>query len=188
MQMTTDPRAEADGNKGRATAIAQARAQAVVPVLFGRRLGAFAIDTLLVGILLIFVHGFLETALQPLMVDMATTSDLYEFAWAMPWGYHDPALPLALQAIIVVASAVTVLGYFTWFEADQGHTPGKRALELRVVRIDGRPMTYRESFIRNFAKAVPPLLLLDMLIMLIASGADKQRVSDTIAETIVVRA
>jgi len=49
-------------------------------------------------------------------------------------------------------------------------------------------VTYRESFIRNLVKVALPLLLLDTLIMLIAFGDDKQRGSDKIAETIVVRA
>jgi uncharacterized RDD family membrane protein YckC len=180
--------ADAGGDDGLAAAFVQPLAKPVERVLFGRRLGAFAIDVLLLGIVLTFVHGVLEFVLHPLMGGMATASDPYEFGWAMPWGYHDPMLPLALQAIIASASAVVVLGYFAWFEAYQGRSPGKRALELRVVRVDGRPLTYRESIIRNLAKLSPPLLFLDTLIMLIAFGDDKQRVSDKIAETVVVRA
>jgi uncharacterized RDD family membrane protein YckC len=106
----------------------------------------------------------------------------------MPWGYHDTTLPVALQAIIAVASAATVLGYFAWFEGHDGRTPGKRVLELRVMRVDGRPVTYRESFSRNLVKVALPLLLLDTLIMLTAFSHDKQRGSDKIAETVVVRA
>ena len=56
------------------------------------------------------------------------------------------------------------------------------------MRVDGRPVTYRESFIRNLVKVALPLLFLDTLIMLIAFGDDKQRGSDKIAETVVVRA
>ena len=123
-------------------------------VLFGRRLGAFAVDVLLLGIALTFVHEVL----------------------------------VFLQVVIAGASALTVLGYFTWFEAHEGRTVGKRALELRVMRVDGRPMTYRESLIRNLVKLTPPLLLLDTLLMLIAFGDDRQRGSDKIAETVVVRA
>lgn len=106
----------------------------------------------------------------------------------MPWGFHDPALSPALQTAIAVASAVLVIGYFTWFEAHEGRSLGKRALGLRVLRSDGRPMTYRESFLRNLVKLAPLILVFDTLIMLIAFHADKQRVSDKIAETIVVRA
>jgi uncharacterized RDD family membrane protein YckC len=178
--------AEAGGDEGLTAAFIQPLAKPVRRVLFGRRLGAFAIDALLLGIVLEFVHSLAVFLLKPLMggIGPASTTD---FSW-MPWGYHDPALPLALQVVIAWASAVTVLGYFTWFEARDGRTPGKRALELRVMRVDQRPVTYRESFIRNLAKIALPLLVLDALIMLIAFGEDKQRGSDKIAETVVVRA
>jgi uncharacterized RDD family membrane protein YckC len=180
--------AEAGGDDGLATAFIQPLAKPVERVLFGRRLGAFAIDVLLLGIVLTFVHSMLVFLLEPLMGGMGSASHHVDFWWVMPWGYHDPALPFALQAVIAGASAVTVLGYFTWFEAHDGRTPGKRALELRVMRVDGRPVTYRESFIRNLVKVALPLLFLDTLIMLIAFGDDKQRGSDKIAETVVVRA
>ncbi|MBI3970428.1 MAG: RDD family protein [Chloroflexi bacterium] len=180
--------AEAGGDDGLATAFVQPLAKPVERVLFGRRLGAFAIDALLLGIVLTFVHGMLVFLLEPLMGGMGAASRHVDLRWLIPWGYHDPTLAFALQAVIALASAVTVLGYFTWFDAHEGRSPGKRALELRVVRVDGRPMTYRESFIRNLVKVVPPLLFLDTLFMLIAFGDDKQRVSDKIAETVVVRA
>jgi hypothetical protein len=57
-----------------------------------------------------------------------------------------------------------------------------------ILRVDGRPMTCREAVIRNLVKVAPPLLVLDTLIMLIAFGADKQRVSGKLAGTVVVRA
>ena len=181
--------AEAGGDDQLATAFVQPLTKRVERVLFGRRLGAFAIDALLLGIVLTFVHGMVVFLLEPLIGGMGSASNRVDFWWwLMPWGYHDPSLTFALQAVIAIASALTVLGYFTWFEAHQGRSPGKRALELRVVRVDGRPITYRESVIRNLVKVVPPLLFLDTLIMLIASGDDKQRISDKIAETIVVRA
>jgi uncharacterized RDD family membrane protein YckC len=181
--------ADAGGDDGLATAFVQPLAAPVERVLFGRRLGAFAIDALLLGIVLTFVHGMLAFLLEPLLGGTGSAPHRADFSWQlMPWGYHDPALGVALQAVIAIASAATVLGYFTWFEARDGRSPGKRALDLRVVRVDGRPMTYRESFTRNLVKVVPPLLILDTLIMLIAFGDDKQRVSDKIAETAVVRA
>jgi uncharacterized RDD family membrane protein YckC len=181
--------ADAGGDEGLAAAFVQPLAKPVERVLFGRRLGAFAIDALLLGIVLIFVHGLLEFLLEPLIGGMGAASPPVTFWWRLlPWGYHDPTMAVALQAVIAIASAVTVLGYFTWFEAHAGRSPGKRALELRVVRVDGRPMTYREAFIRNLVKVVPLLLLLDTVIMLLAFGDDKQRVSDKIAETVVVRA
>jgi uncharacterized RDD family membrane protein YckC len=178
--------AEAGGDDGLATAFIQPLARPVERVGFGRRLGAFAVDALLLGIVLEFLHPLLVVLLEPLMGGMGSASaDVAGWWQLMPWGYHDSALPVALQAVIAGASAATVLGYFTWFEAHEGRTLGKRALELRVMRVDGRPVTFREAFIRNLVKVALPLLLLDTLI---AFGDDRQRGSDKIAETVVVRA
>ena len=181
--------AEAGGDDGLAGAFIQPLARPVERVLFGRRLGAFAIDVLLLGIAIEFVHSMLVFLLKPILGGPgAAPNDDLGLWWLMPWGYHDTTLPVALQAIIAVASAATVLGYFAWFEAHDGRTPGKRVLELRVMRVDGRPVTYRESFSRNLVKVALPLLFLDTLLLLTAFGHDKQRGSDKIAETVVVRA
>jgi uncharacterized RDD family membrane protein YckC len=162
-------------------------AKPVVRVLFARRLGAFAIDVLLIGIALTFVHNALTFFVAPLMGGAAPMVGDDSMWGLVPWGFH-PTVPIALQALIAVTSAVVVLGYFTWFEGHEGRSLGKRALELRVVRIDGHPMTYREALLRNLVKLSPPILLLDTILMLLAFREDKQRVSDRIAGTIVVRA
>ncbi len=56
--------AEAGGDDGLATAFTQPLAKPVERVLFGRRLGAFAIDALLLGIVLEFVHSMLVFLLR----------------------------------------------------------------------------------------------------------------------------
>jgi uncharacterized RDD family membrane protein YckC len=180
----------AGDDDGLATAFIQPLAKPVQCVLLWRRLVAFGIDALLLGIVLTFVHGMIVFLLEPFMGEVGSASHHLDDGWwqLMPRGYHDSHLPFALHVVIAWASAVTVIGYFTWFEAREGRTPGKRALELRVMRVDRRPVTYRESLIRNVAKVVLPLLVLDTLLMLIAFGDDKQRGSDKIAETVVVRA
>jgi uncharacterized RDD family membrane protein YckC len=180
---------ESGGDDGLAAAFVQPLAAPVERVLFWRRLGAFAIDASLLGITLTFVHSVVAALLDPFSGFLGPVPHHVEFEWQyLPWAFHDPTLPIGLQAIIALASAATVLGYFAWFEAQQGRTPGKRALDLRVQRADGRAMTYRESLIRNAVKLVPVLLVIDTLLMLIAFGDEKQRLSDKMAETIVVRA
>lgn len=51
--------------------------------------------------------------------------------------------------------------YGAWFEYRwNGQTPGKRALGLRVLQTDGRPLTLRQAVLRNVARVVdafPPL-------------------------------
>lgn len=181
--------ADAGGEAGLATAFVQPLAKPVERVLFARRFGAVVIDAVLVGIVLAFVHGMVVFLFEPLLGGPGPVIVHAESGWGlMPWGFHDPALPIAVQALIGVASAIVVMGYFTWFESHEGRSLGKRALELRVVRVDGAPMTYREAFLRNLVKLSPLMLILDTLIMLLVFQKDKQRLSDKIANTIVVRA
>ena len=181
--------ADAGGDAGLAVAFVQPLAKPLQRVLFWRRLGAFAIDTLLLGIIVLFVHGVVTPLLETLLGNAGGPPlSKSVLVWLGPWAFHEPVSGLAVQAIIGLASAVIVLGYFAWSEARDGRSPGKRALELRVMRDDGAPMTGREALLRNLVKVVPALLLVDTLLMLIAFGDDKQRLSDRIAHTIVVRA
>lgn len=179
--------AEAGGEEGLAAAFVQPLAKPVERVLFWRRAGAFAVDVVLVGIALSFVHFVLGSVLRPFF-GPPLAAPLDESMWGLfPWGFHDTALPLTLQALIALASGAVVIGYFTWTEANEGRSLGKRALGLRVMRVDGHPMTAREAFLRNLVKLQPFLLIADTLIMLLAFPKEKQRVSDRVAGTIVVR-
>ncbi|MEA3201208.1 MAG: hypothetical protein QOE90_2636 [Thermoplasmata archaeon] len=182
--------AEAGGEEKLAVAFVQPLAKPVERVLFWRRAGAFALDVLVLGIALSFLHTFLEKVLMtfyPGWVGVPTPDA--EGLWGLfPWGFHGTQWPLAVQLVIAVASGVAVLGYFTLTEAHDGRTLGKRALAIRVMRADGQPMTPRDALVRNLAKLQPFVLILDVIIMVLAFPKEKQRVSDRIADTIVVRA
>ena len=172
-----------------AAAFVEPLAKPVERVLFGRRLGAYVIDMIIVFIgigliqqLLDFVPG------AHLFFEVAPAPPLWRInsLW-YPWG-QDPTLSYGLQALFALASGAWVIGYFAWTEAHGGRSLGKRALKLQVMRVDGGPITFRESILRNLVKLSPPLLFLDVVIMLLAFAKDKQRVSDRIAGTIVVKA
>jgi uncharacterized RDD family membrane protein YckC len=81
-------------------------------------------------------------------------------------------------------------GYFTFFEwIWSGQTPGKRWLKLRVIREDGRPITFWEASVRNLLR---PLDMFPMgsysigLVAVFASTRD-QRIGDMVGGTVVVR-
>ncbi len=57
-----------------AAVFVQPLARPVERVLFGQRLVAFAIDALLLGIVLSFVHGLLMSLLEPLAGGMSVAS------------------------------------------------------------------------------------------------------------------
>jgi len=80
------------------------------------------------------------------------------------------------------------LGYFLFFEALwSGQTPGKRSLKLRVIRMDGQPIGWLESAIRNILRAVDILsgvYPVGLIVMFFSSRS--QRIGDYAAGTVVV--
>jgi uncharacterized RDD family membrane protein YckC len=116
------------------------------------------------------------------------------------------AIGLAISSQIIfgsvalegVAMGITLLvlfaldwGYFFICELiTGGRSPGKMALKLRVVRPNGLPITWRESFLRNLVRAAdlalfpPYFLFLGPMVM--ALDSKFRRLGDLVAGTIVV--
>lgn len=97
----------------------------------------------------------------------------------------DSGLALALNAV----SIVTILVYFTLLEAAAGITLGKKIVGLRVVRMDGSPIGFRESIIRNVLRLVDgqPAGTFLVAVILVVLTPDNQRLGDLAAKTMVVR-
>jgi uncharacterized RDD family membrane protein YckC len=98
--------------------------------------------------------------------------------------------PKWVIAVLVVIQFVIFQGYFAVFEwIWRGQTPGKRWLKLRVIREDGRPISFFEAMVRNLLRVVdflvPPFYSVG-LISVFATERD-QRVGDLVAGTVVVR-
>ena len=93
-----------------------------------------------------------------------------------------------LFALGVFAYGVVDLGYFLIFEALwSGQTPGKRMQKLRVIRVNGQPIGWVESSIRNILRAVDILLgfyPLGLFVMFLSSRS--QRIGDYAAGTVVI--
>ncbi len=89
-------------------------------------------------------------------------------------------------SIAIFVYAVISLGYFIIFEYFWGGmTPGKKAIKIRVIRNDGRPINLVESVIRNILRAVDievyPIGVLPMLI-----DSRCRRLGDFAAGTLVI--
>jgi uncharacterized RDD family membrane protein YckC len=98
--------------------------------------------------------------------------------------------PKWVIALLVVIQFLIINGYFAIFEwLWSGQTPGKRWLKLRVIREDGRPISFFEAMIRNLLRVidfiVPPFYSIG-LVSVFATERD-QRVGDLVAGTVVVR-
>ena len=89
-----------------------------------------------------------------------------------------------------VISFGVIAFYDIFFEVFRsGQTPGKRLNGLRVVRVEGHPVTFLSSAVRNILRPIdflPSGYLLGAIVIL--STHKNQRIGDVVAGTLVVRA
>lgn len=93
-----------------------------------------------------------------------------------------------LIALAVLVYSFIDLGYFLFFEALwSGQTPGKRRQGLRVVRIDGQPIGWLESSVRNILRAVDLVAgFYPVGIAVVFLSGKNQRIGDYAAGTVVI--
>ncbi|HEY3181257.1 MAG TPA: RDD family protein [Gaiellaceae bacterium] len=92
-------------------------------------------------------------------------------------------------AIWFVVWFLVIAGYDIFFEVlNGGRTPGKMMNGLRVVRVQGHPVGFLTSAIRNFLRPIdflPSAYLLGAILIL--ATRKNQRIGDIAAGTLVVR-
>ena len=94
--------------------------------------------------------------------------------------------------VVSIFELPILLLYTTLFEGRQARTPGKMLASLRVARIDGRPPSYGEAFLRNLLRLQwvtpfgPAFILLDAWSLRVTEL--DQRMGDLAAGTIVIHA
>jgi uncharacterized RDD family membrane protein YckC len=140
----------------------------------GSRFLAALVDTTIIVILQVIVFGIM------LLIVLATLSagvdDLLE------------SLGTWLLAIAGLISFILIWGYYIAFELFwNGQTPGKRWIGLRVIRVDGTPISASESIIRNLVRLIdfmPMAYGVGVVTMFINSNS--RRVGDITAGTVVV--
>ena len=98
--------------------------------------------------------------------------------------------PKWVIALRVIAVFLIWSSYFVLFEwAWNGQTPGKRWLKLRVIREDGRPVTFWEASARNLVRLfdMEPFPFYSVGLVSVFISSRDQRVGDMVAGTVVVR-
>src|SRR6185503_1825184 len=64
------------------------------------------------------------------------------------------AAPKWVVALLIILVFLLMSGYFAFFEwIWNGQTPGKRWMKLRVIREDGRPISFFEAMVRNLLRS-----------------------------------
>ena len=128
----------------------------------GSRFMAALVDSLLIGIMQVIVNLVLLLFLG------------LEETWVI--------------AIIGFISFVILWGYYIFFELNWGgQSPGKRWVGLRVIRVDGTPISLSESLIRNLIRLIDFLPIsygVGVVTMFVTSQS--RRLGDLAAGTIVV--
>ncbi|MGI8674894.1 MAG: RDD family protein [Thermoleophilaceae bacterium] len=137
----------------------------------GSRFASTIVDVLLEGVILL---GLLAALSQVLSLS----------------GLGEQGSTAIIAAVGSLAAFLVIFGYHVLFETlASGRTPGKRLMGLRVARVGGNPVRFRESAVRNLVRLVdivpPPLYGVGAVAIL--AGRRNQRLGDVAAGTLVVR-
>jgi uncharacterized RDD family membrane protein YckC len=81
------------------------------------------------------------------------------------------------------------IGYYVVLEAQSGATLGKRAMGLKVVKLEGGgPIDWQASIVRNLLRLVDGFFFYLVGAIVVWTSDKKQRLGDKVAGTVVVRA
>jgi uncharacterized RDD family membrane protein YckC len=126
-----------------------------------------------------FVSALVDVVIQIVLLVAVTGIAAAMGAFGSGYGY----------AFAFVAGFLVFAGYDVLFEVfNSGRTPGKRLNGLRVVRVDGSPVTFFTSAVRNVLRLVdllPGMYLVGIATILVTR--QNQRLGDVAAGTLVVR-
>jgi uncharacterized RDD family membrane protein YckC len=126
-----------------------------------------------------FISALVDVLLQTVLVVIVTAIAAAVGAFGSGYGI----------AFVFLASFLVFAGYDVLFEVfNFGRTPGKRLNGLRVVRVDGSPVAFFTSAVRNVLRLVdilPGMYLVGIATILVTR--QNQRLGDVAAGTLVVR-
>jgi len=139
-------------------------------------------------------NRFLACAFDHLLQFLLMGAVALGLLWAGSWlgVFYDRLVeaPKWVIAVLILAVFLVWSGYFALFEwAWNGQTPGKRWLRLRVIREDGRPVTFWEAAARNVLRIfdMMPFPFYSVGLVAVFVSRRDQRVGDMVAGTVVVR-
>jgi uncharacterized RDD family membrane protein YckC len=108
-----------------------------------------------------------------------------------PMAYANPMLAAQVAAASLAVSGLSLLifvGYYTYFEGTTGQTIGKKIVNIKVVKENGKPMTYMDSLVRTILRVVDGIGFYLIGFIVILASEKKQRIGDMAARTLVVKA
>ena len=85
-------------------------------------------------------------------------------------------------------SCAFYIAYYTYLEGTRGQTIGKMVTKIKVVREDGTPIEMEQAFKRNILRVIDGLFAYLIGAILIWRSDKQQRLGDSVAKTVVVKA
>ena len=150
-------------------------------VVFGYRvagIGSRFLAALIDSVLIVVLEAVVNLALLLLVLNLFRSAISAEDNAALAW----------LLGLFGLIGFAFLWGYYIFFELLwNGQSPGKRWQGLRVLRMDGTPITLSESIIRNLVRLVdflPVYYGVGVVVMFINSQS--RRLGDLAAGTVVV--
>lgn len=141
---------------------------------FSRRLAAWVIDAVIIGILQFFGFLLLTIFLDPVPVE--------SFDMLSPAAMDQGALAMFVLLL------VPVIYYTLSLPTMHGQTPGKRMLGLRVIKRDGSPFTVWDAFLRCYVGYMFSAAALGIGFLWVLNDPRQQGWHDMVADTLVVQA
>ena len=137
----------------------------------GSRFLAALADTALIVLLQVIVLGTL------IFIGLRT-GDVFSSDGASTW----------ILAVLSLIAFIFFWGYYIFFEILwNGQTPGKRLVGLRVIRLDGTPVTTPEVVIRNLVRTIDLLpIAYGVGVITMFVNENSRRLGDLAAGTVVV--
>ena len=80
------------------------------------------------------------------------------------------------------------IAFYTYLEGTRGQTIGKMVTKIKVVREDGTPIDMEQAFKRNILRVIDGLFAYLIGAILIWRSDKQQRLGDSVAKTVVVKA
>ncbi|NEO26798.1 MAG: RDD family protein [Kamptonema sp. SIO4C4] len=137
----------------------------------GKRAQALLIDYIIWSLLLLFwtiVSVTFASSVFPDGLSTETQSTLWFFAF------------------YILIFFIIYVGYFIFFEVWwQGKTPGKRFVNIRVIRDDGKPARLPQATLRALFRPIDDLFFLGLFFIIL--GKREKRLGDWIAGTVVIQ-
>jgi uncharacterized RDD family membrane protein YckC len=144
---------------------------------FWRRYGALALDYAILYALLIIT--MIITAIVASLVSLAVSS-------VGLGNDHEKSLVFIGGIVALILYALVMLLYFAWFESSRYQaTPGKMAVGMAVVDLEGRRISFQQAIVRTLAKVISAAIL-GIGFLIIGFTIKRQGLHDMIAGTTVV--